>query len=174
MRSEQLVSGRQIKAARALLECTRVDLARAAKLHPNSVAYWESQDVIRTASQQVGCLKIVAALKERGCTFVGGALPGVRYCASQPISSVPRVHARASWGVTKVREQSNPRNNRNCRCGAKTRTGTPCRRRALINGRCRNHGGCSTGPKSPEGREAIAEGQRRRWQVWRDRDRTGE
>lgn len=33
-------------------------------------------------------------------------------------------------------------------CGAKARsTGQPCRRRAMANGRCRNHGGASTGPR---------------------------
>ncbi len=38
------------------------------------------------------------------------------------------------------------------RCGAKTRRGTSCQRKALRNGRCRNHGGMSTGPRTPEGR----------------------
>ncbi|MCK4870022.1 MAG: hypothetical protein KAS93_02820 [Gammaproteobacteria bacterium] len=39
------------------------------------------------------------------------------------------------------------------RCGAKTkRTGLPCRARALANGRCKYHGGLSTGPKTPEGK----------------------
>ena len=40
------------------------------------------------------------------------------------------------------------------RCSARTksRAGRPCRARALANGRCRHHGGCSTGPKSITGR----------------------
>ena len=38
------------------------------------------------------------------------------------------------------------------RCGAKTRRGTSCRSPAMKNGRCRIHGGLSTGPKTPEGR----------------------
>lgn len=32
-------------------------------------------------------------------------------------------------------------------CGAKTRAGTPCKNRAMPNGKCRMHGGKSTGPK---------------------------
>lgn len=32
------------------------------------------------------------------------------------------------------------------RCGAKTRTGKPCKNGAMANGRCRMHGGKSTGP----------------------------
>ena len=39
------------------------------------------------------------------------------------------------------------------RCGAHSRsTGKPCCAMALANGRCRNHGGVSTGPKTPEGK----------------------
>jgi hypothetical protein len=33
-------------------------------------------------------------------------------------------------------------------CGAKTRAGTPCKGKAMYNGRCRMHGGKSTGPYS--------------------------
>jgi hypothetical protein len=36
-------------------------------------------------------------------------------------------------------------------CGARTRKGTPCRCLALANGRCKLHGGLSTGPKTAEG-----------------------
>ena len=32
------------------------------------------------------------------------------------------------------------------RCGAKARSGTPCKSPAMANGRCRLHGGKSTGP----------------------------
>jgi hypothetical protein len=39
------------------------------------------------------------------------------------------------------------------RCGAKTRRGTPCKGPAMTNGRCRMHGGTSTGPRTPEGLE---------------------
>jgi len=41
------------------------------------------------------------------------------------------------------------------RCGAKTRGGTLCQAPAMKNGRCRLHGGKSTGPKTPEGIERI-------------------
>lgn len=42
-------------------------------------------------------------------------------------------------------------------CGAHARsTGSPCKAKALPNGRCKLHGGMSTGPKTPEGRQAIA------------------
>src|SRR5215472_10479761 len=45
------------------------------------------------------------------------------------------------------------------RCGAKTRRGTPCQASAIWSAkskrytRCKNHGGCSTGPRTAEGIE---------------------
>ena len=43
------------------------------------------------------------------------------------------------------------------RCGAKTRRGTPCQRPAnKRNGRCRLHGGASSGPRTEQGRAKIA------------------
>ena len=43
------------------------------------------------------------------------------------------------------------------RCGAKTRVGTPCKAPAMKNGRCRMHGGKSTGP--PKGTQnALKQG----------------
>jgi hypothetical protein len=41
------------------------------------------------------------------------------------------------------------------RCGAKTRASTACRSAAMKNGRCRMHGGMSTGPRTPEGIKRI-------------------
>jgi hypothetical protein len=46
------------------------------------------------------------------------------------------------------------------RCGAKTRRQTPCQGPAMKNGRCRMHGGLSTGPRTPEGLERS---RRARW-----------
>jgi len=37
-------------------------------------------------------------------------------------------------------------------CGAKTRRGSMCVATGMKNGRCKNHGGLSTGPKTPEGK----------------------
>jgi hypothetical protein len=40
------------------------------------------------------------------------------------------------------------------RCSARSkRTGKPCRAAAMPNGRCKVHGGKSTGPRTPEGLE---------------------
>ncbi len=39
------------------------------------------------------------------------------------------------------------------RCGARNRRGCPCAGPAMRNGRCRFHGGKSTGPRTPAGLE---------------------
>ena len=42
------------------------------------------------------------------------------------------------------------------KCGAHARsTGAPCKAKALPNGRCKLHGGLSTGPKTKQGRLAV-------------------
>ena len=43
------------------------------------------------------------------------------------------------------------------RCGARTRASLPCKGQAMPNGRCRMHGGASTGPRTPEGLQRIVE-----------------
>jgi hypothetical protein len=48
-------------------------------------------------------------------------------------------------------------------CGAYARTtGNPCLGRSLKNGRCKLHGGLSTGPKTLEGKKRIAEAAHKR------------
>jgi len=62
-----------------------------------------------------------------------------------------------------------PRRNRGT-CNAKTRKGTLCQAPPVwdkikdipINGRCKLHGGLSTGPKTEKGREAIRASNKRR------------
>jgi hypothetical protein len=46
------------------------------------------------------------------------------------------------------------------RCGAKTRLGRKCLGPAMSNGRCRMHGGASTGPRTPKG---LARSRRANW-----------
>lgn len=57
-------------------------------------------------------------------------------------------------------------------CGARTRAGGECRATAMTNGRCKLHGGRSTGPKSQLGRNRIALAQLRRWDQWRSERNT--
>jgi hypothetical protein len=53
---------------------------------------------------------------------------------------------------------------RDMRCGARTRLGGACKRRDLmLNGRCRLHGGMSTGPKTSEGKARASANLCLRW-----------
>ena len=46
------------------------------------------------------------------------------------------------------------------RCGAKTRSGSKCRRPAYkVNGKCHLHGGASTGPRTKDGLARLTEAQ---------------
>jgi hypothetical protein len=64
---------------------------------------------------------------------------------------------RASW-----LKNGNPVGDPNSapRCGANTRRGTACQSPAMANGRCRMHGGASTGPRTAEG---LARSRLARW-----------
>ena len=58
------------------------------------------------------------------------------------------LRVRANWAAADARKAARLR-----RCGAKRkRDGQPCIAKPLANGRCKFHGGMSTGPKTPEGR----------------------
>ena len=67
------------------------------------------------------------------------------------------------------------------RCGARCRDGHPCQAPAVWdrandrprNGRCRLHGGCSTGPRTPDGRRRSREGARKGGRVSAERRRRG-
>ena len=53
-------------------------------------------------------------------------------------------------------------------CGARTRAGTPCKRRDLLsNGRCKLHGGLSTGPKTHNGKKRALRNLQMRWKPMR-------
>lgn len=44
------------------------------------------------------------------------------------------------------------------RCGARTRSGAPCQAAGIGRGnRCKNHGGMSTGARTPEGKAKVRE-----------------
>ena len=179
--TDRIVMGCQIRAARSLLGWSQDELANAAGLHPNAIAYWEQTVAIPFGRHEPhACRKIAHALRCADVKFIGHAKPGVRLVENTNFVMKPPSRARARHGVIGVmsclgvlaRGKTWPavvaRRNSSTSCGAKTRTGAPCRRMGLGNGRCRNHGGLSSGPKSIAGRTRIAKAQRRRWAKWRD------
>jgi hypothetical protein len=102
----------------------------------------------------------------RAPTLVGVDLRSTRAALrAAPTTTAPKLHATpdtaragAPEGATARRrgrlKNGNPSGDylRAPRCGARTRAGCPCRQPAMPNGRCRLHGGLSTGARTPEGR----------------------
>jgi hypothetical protein len=71
---------------------------------------------------------------------------------------------------TVLLKNGNPQGDPNSapRCGAQTRANTSCRAPAMKNGRCRLHGGKSTGPRTPEGLERS---RKANWQHLQQREK---
>jgi ABC transporter substrate binding protein len=70
------------------------------------------------------------------------------------MSDEPRVREREPIERVQARLEALAMANAAPRCGARSkRTGKPCRAAAMPNGRCKVHGGKSTGPRTPEGLE---------------------
>ena len=65
------------------------------------------------------------------------------------------MHRLPDWRHTLPLAQSCPR------CGARTRSGAKCEAPAMQNGRCRMHGGTSTGPRTSEGLERMRQANTR-------------
>jgi hypothetical protein len=82
-----------------------------------------------------------------------GLLPPVS-CPTLPTSPAPARRGRLRNGATPGDFLAAPR------CGARTRAGGCCRQPAMRNGRCRMHGGLSTGPRTPAGRARCAAARR--------------
>ncbi len=76
-----IVTGAQIRAGRALLGWSRDDLARAAELHGNAIAYWERKgpQAQTGASRSFAIHHIARALMAAGVEFFSAPTPGVRF-----------------------------------------------------------------------------------------------
>lgn len=171
-----LILGAQIRAGRALLGWSRQDLATRARLHSNSIAYWEGTPAI--ARRSVACERMEAAMNAAGVMFFSRPHPGAYLRTHSTIfgqdgapSQHGVLHARPKTpGKTNGRRQLKVDMSKSS-CGAKTRKGTPCSNKPMANLRCRFHGGLSRGPRTESGRRRISMAQKKRWQLWRASNR---
>ena len=76
-----IVSGRQIRAARMLAGLTQTDLAREAGCHPRSVRYWENKGSKPATNVASTLHSIEQALNRHGVIPFSTPTPGVR-CSS--------------------------------------------------------------------------------------------
>jgi hypothetical protein len=67
-------------------------------------------------------------------------------------------------GIYRVRRDGRLHNGK-CEAHART-TGKPCRAPAMENGRCKLHGGLSTGPRTKKGLERTGAASRERMKRW--------
>lgn len=95
-----LTTGNQIKAARALLDWTQKDLATAAALHSNAIAYWEDKPVIHHNRRHTntGPSRIVRALESAGVAFIRE--PGAGVCLVPAAQNVCAVKETATLPIT--------------------------------------------------------------------------
>jgi hypothetical protein len=104
----------------------------------------------------------------------------MQFLEQEPATWTPGEHVRLAVAALRVSGLRTPldRVYRSERppCGARCRDGHPCQAPAMLdretgcyvrNGRCRLHGGLSTGPRTAAGRARIAAAQRRRWRQTR-------
>jgi transcriptional regulator with XRE-family HTH domain len=73
-----IVSGRQIRAARILAGLTQAELAHAAGYHPRSVRYWESKGSEAPTNVESTLDRIEQALNRRGVIAFSTPTAGVR------------------------------------------------------------------------------------------------
>jgi DNA-binding XRE family transcriptional regulator len=78
MAMTNVVSGRQIRAGRALAGLTQAELARAAGCHPRSVRYWEAKDTNPPTNVVSTLDSIEQALIRHGVVPFAIPKPGVR------------------------------------------------------------------------------------------------
>lgn len=169
------VTGRDVQKARKAAGLTQRQLAERAGLHLNSVKRLERRQglVLRSSWHALGrCGIHLPALPP-----VEGRCPSPKPApAIQSSADIDRpklgqfsdanAGARQQHGV-KAKPSWRPRKADRPKCGARTRKGPPCQAPARANGRCRMHGGLSTGAKTEEGLQKIREAQHRRWARYR-------
>ena len=82
--------------------------------------------------------------------------------SAQPSGSLTQISSQLKIGKGNWLKNGNPAGDPNNapRCGAKTRKATPCQSPAMPNGKCRMHGGASTGPRTAAG---LARSRCARW-----------
>lgn len=70
------ISGRQLAAARSLLNWSQQHLATAAGVTQQTIALWETEQQVPRASTLA---RVMAVIEERGVEFTNGGAPGVRF-----------------------------------------------------------------------------------------------
>ena len=156
------MTGSELATLRKAAGLSQVKLARQAGIGRHAVSYWECKAHIPHrwrwpwAVEQIGK---VLRLPDYHAPNARARARGVR-----PFAELDAMVERQLAQARTLAAQREAR--RRVICGAKTRKGTHCQNLSERGKRrCKFHGGKSTGARSLEGRERIAEAQRRRWRL---------
>ncbi len=178
-----------MRAARKAAGLSQSALGAKAGIGRQAVSYWECKPNIDkrgwAVQRMARAVQQIAALLQGHDTNTHARGVGVsRGLSGLPHYSRPSAGARELDGfypsseieaavalaferehIRKQEKEAQRRARLRVICGARTtRKGTPCKNKSEPGrSRCKFHGGRSTGPKTAEGRERIAEAQRARW-----------
>lgn len=155
------MTGAELRAHRRAAGMSQSALAQRAEVSREAVRYWEAKPEVDPFGWAPRRIFVALGL---------GNIPAYNARArpwgvSQRGTPLALWHAQAEAQLALFRDSKAKRAARlRVMCEAKTRMGTPCRRKSEPGKRrCKFHGGKSTGPRTQEGRARIAEAQRRRW-----------
>ena len=154
------VTGSALRGYRRAAGLSQIALADHAGVSRETVQYWESKPVLDTNGwgpkrlfEALGLRVLWTITRARGWGL-SGRDSHQGWLDQQIAAEMTRQQAGSE--IAKAR--------RRVVCAAKTRKGKPCRNKSEPGRRrCKYHGGMSTGPRTPEGRQRIAQAQRRRW-----------
>jgi DNA-binding XRE family transcriptional regulator len=179
------LTGPEMKARRRAHGINQTQMGQLVGCSRHAVSYWETQ------AGPMDRKRLRYGVPARMCEVLGiEVLPNYsRLCAGAPARhgvllriNGTSTHARGDGVLYDAaqaaldrecarhldRIETNPARYRQP-CQAQTRKGQPCQMKSEAGRRrCKFHGGLSTGPKTQEGRERIADAQRRRWAMYRE------
>lgn len=164
------------KAAGIVLERPPKPILKASSPRP-SITYSVIAASIKTrTSRRVPCTRLTFSLSGV-CPRPSGTASGCVEGVGPPVRSRARTRHGVRGANSVTRRSCTTWKANRPRCGARTRRDTPCQARAVwdkkrdrpLNGRCRLHGGLSTGPRTEEGRRRSLEALKRGHVNWAER-----
>lgn len=151
------MNGGDLRLARRAAGLSQAALARRAGVGRHAVSYWECRE--RPDPKAWAVKRMLTELGLTDLPYFFTQATCARACANTVLDTGRDKSRQAHVGARACSSAPLP-----ARCGAVRKNGKPCRHKVEPDKkRCKFHGGCSTGPRTAEGRARIAEAQRRRW-----------
>ena len=160
--------GERLRNLRKLKGLSQARLAEMAGVGRHTVVRWEGKSKFSRQSRALAHIFAVLGAQRRHCAGLSRARVCEVLLERTELMNFKLAKEASRQKALEAQRTANLR----VRCRAKTKKGSLCR---LLSEpgrrRCKFHGGCSTGPKTAEGKERIAKAQRRRWDRFREERR---